>query len=204
MKKKVIKYINDDVLVINLRYDDECKNGHNTFSITANLYDCDFISYEVCYPNKKGNNRYLGACGCLHDEIIKHAPEFAHLIKWHLVSEHEPLHYIANSLYHAASYPPKNAWIYYQVKDTLHLADKEILLRYTDRKTAEKAEKLPGYRVQWDEKTAKESNLAAARNCAIWPEAKLSDFTELALRMRLPKLMEEFNKDMKNIFNAEN
>lgn len=64
-----------------LRYGDECKNGHNTFSLTVN-----------------GGERFGGCC---HDEIEKHWPELAHLIKWHLVSSDGPLHYIANTIYHA-------------------------------------------------------------------------------------------------------
>jgi len=44
--------------------------------------------------------------GCIHDDIAKRIPSFASMIKWHLAGD-EPLHYIANSLYHAgfSNYP---------------------------------------------------------------------------------------------------
>lgn len=64
---------------INIRYDDSCNNGHNTFSITV-------------------DGRNFG--GCMHDEIIKVRPELKKFIKWHLCSTDGPLHYIANTIYH--------------------------------------------------------------------------------------------------------
>ena len=63
-----------------LRFDDRCGNGHNTFSITVDA-------------------QHFG--GCMHAEIAEVFPEYAHLIKWHLVSTDGPLHYIANTLFHA-------------------------------------------------------------------------------------------------------
>jgi hypothetical protein len=42
----------------------------------------------------------------------------------------------------------------------------------------------------------KEPDLKAARNCAVWPEAELKDFTENNLLERLPALMQKFKKDM--------
>lgn len=75
----------DCKLIVKLRYDDTCRNGHNSFSITASLYE---------------NNMEVSG-GCLHDEIIKHAPEFSHLIKWHLVSSDGPMHYVENTKFWA-------------------------------------------------------------------------------------------------------
>ena len=68
-----------------IRYDDECGNGHNSFSITGTTYR---------------DNKEWG-CGCIHDDIAKFAPELAHLIKWHLTSSDGPMYYIANTMYHA-------------------------------------------------------------------------------------------------------
>lgn len=76
---------NEHDLKVFLRYDDECNNGHNTFAITGSLY----------------TNGKIESCGCLHDTIAQYAPEFAPYIKWHLVSSDEPMHYIANTIYHA-------------------------------------------------------------------------------------------------------
>ena len=78
-------------IYVTLRYDDECGNGHNTFSITGSIKDLENHSYNstVC-------------AGCIHDEIAKYFPEFKHLIKWHLCSSDEPMRYIANTLYWAS------------------------------------------------------------------------------------------------------
>ena len=75
-------------LVVNLRFNDECSNGHDTFGITADLYDSRI--------KREGG---LIACGCLHAEIAEHAPKYADLIKWHLCSTTGPLHYLDNTLY---------------------------------------------------------------------------------------------------------
>lgn len=73
-----------------VRFDDEHKNGHNTFAITGEIRD----------PKERRDNGIV-ACGCLHEEIAKAFPELAPLIKWHLTSADGPLHYIANTIYHA-------------------------------------------------------------------------------------------------------
>lgn len=72
-----------------IRFDDNCRNGHNTFAITGEIYipgarDCE-------------------ACGCIHDDLAKAFPELAPLIKWHLTSSDSPMHYIANTVYHASN-----------------------------------------------------------------------------------------------------
>lgn len=96
------EFRNGDVIIAMVRYDDECGNGHNSFAITGELYDRDFIKGESSVTNSKGVERYLGACGCLHEEIAKHFPELKPLIKWHLVSSKGPMHYVANTLWHAS------------------------------------------------------------------------------------------------------
>ncbi|RWO06327.1 MAG: hypothetical protein EOS07_22070 [Mesorhizobium sp.] len=75
-----------------LRFDDNCKNGHSTFAITAEIRD----------PRMR-RDRGIVACGCLHDEIAKTFPELAPLIRWHLVSIDGPMHYIANTVYMASN-----------------------------------------------------------------------------------------------------
>lgn len=70
-------------LNVYVRFDDSCKNGHNSFSITSDLY--------------KGNR--LESYGCQHELVSKHFPELRKYIKWHLTSTDGPLHYIANTMY---------------------------------------------------------------------------------------------------------
>jgi len=72
-----------------VRYDDECRNGHNSFAITG----------EIRIPGR----RDCEACGCLHDEIAKAFPELAPFIKWHLFDSTGPMHYVANTLYLAGN-----------------------------------------------------------------------------------------------------
>lgn len=75
---------NECSIKVKLRYDDDCKNGYNTFSITATIYDSSNIWVKA---------------GCFHDEIAHHFPHLAKYIKWHLCSSNEPLHYLANTMY---------------------------------------------------------------------------------------------------------
>jgi hypothetical protein len=89
-----------EVIKAEVRYDDECGNGHNTFSITADIYDR--------YPRRgettigfAGKTYWNYAGGCCHDEVAKAFPELAPFIKFHLWSSNEPMHYIANGLYWA-------------------------------------------------------------------------------------------------------
>ena len=74
-----------------IRFDDECGNGHNSFAITGEIAS-----------NTSFSERAFVAGGCLHEEIAKHFPELAHLIKWHLCSTDSPMHYVANTVYHAS------------------------------------------------------------------------------------------------------
>lgn len=75
---------------VNARFDDSCKNGHNTFAITADVRTDD--------RRYKRDNGWL-AGGCMHAEITERFPELAHLIPWHLTSDDGPMHYIADAVY---------------------------------------------------------------------------------------------------------
>jgi len=81
---------NEYKIVLCIRYDDECGNGHNTFAMTARIYG------KTSYGRWDDHSG-----GCCHEEIARRFPEYAHLIKWHLVSSDGPLHYFANTMYHA-------------------------------------------------------------------------------------------------------
>lgn len=76
-------------IIANIRYDDNCGNGHNSFSITGEIW-------------RQGNQRDCESCGCIHDEIAKHFPELKPYLKWHLMSSDGPMYYIANTIYHAS------------------------------------------------------------------------------------------------------
>ena len=78
-------------IVCKVRYDDQCGNGHNSFSITGNIYSDESSSNEI----------YFVTGGCIHKEIAKHFPELKHLIKWHLTSSDGLMYYVDKTTYHA-------------------------------------------------------------------------------------------------------
>ena len=71
-----------------VRFDDECKNGHKTFAITG----------EILRKAKNGRWQF-DSCGQIQDDIAKHFPDLVPFFKWHLCSTDGPLHYLANTLY---------------------------------------------------------------------------------------------------------
>jgi hypothetical protein len=89
---KPIKYQGLDCRMrIEIRYDDCCSNGHNSFAITGEIQE-------------KRGNRFVDFTGsCIHDQIAKFYPKYKHLIKWHLMTSDMPMHYIANACYHASN-----------------------------------------------------------------------------------------------------
>jgi hypothetical protein len=89
-------------LVATVRHDDCCGNGHNSFAITGDLYDQTRPSNESCITLSTGKRRWLGSCGCLHEEIAKHFLNLSPLLKWHLTATDGPMHYFANTTYHAS------------------------------------------------------------------------------------------------------
>ena len=79
------------VIEVVIRYDDECGNGHNSFSITGTIWT----------SRRSRADRYFYTGGAIHDEIAKYFPELRKYIKWHFMNSDGPTHYIANTLYHA-------------------------------------------------------------------------------------------------------
>ncbi len=190
-KEKFYKEDGQDYRIrVKIRYDDQCGNGHNSFSITAQI------------DEKRGGiyRDYMG--GCCHKEISKHFPELKDAIKFHLCSSDGPMHYIANTIYHVDEHGPKSAWVYFE--DPANGIERKCV-KYCDVTEAQEMCSTPsktfnyvtkaGYRYEKDPKTAKKSDLYAARSCAIWPDATLEQLQDKdALLARLPALMEEFKK----------
>ena len=94
-KKTYTKIFNEDgkeyQITATARYDDQCGNGHNSFSLTAEIWRS---------RNGQRIGRDCESCGCLHEDIAKHFGELVPFLKWHLVSSDEPMHYLANTIYH--------------------------------------------------------------------------------------------------------
>lgn len=68
-------------LIIYIRLDDPCGNGHDDFSLTADLYD----------------GRRLDSCGMMHDEILKVKPFLKLFAELHGSDENGmPMHAVEN------------------------------------------------------------------------------------------------------------
>jgi len=191
----------DEITIIcNIRYDDQCGNGHNTFAITGETY----------------LNSRCESGGCIHDEIAKHFPEFKHLIPWHLVSSDGPLHYIGNTVYHASD---KDCWGLRKGEQRQLINGKSKLpswmpvirdkddnehhargFPYLDQETQPNDDGDVKY-VPWTrEGEGKEPDLEAARNCVVWPDATLNQLRDkAALAARLPALLASFKSDIESL-----
>jgi uncharacterized protein Usg len=208
--KKMVKTYKEDgnnyKITVELRYDDECGNNHNTFAITADI--------------RENNQEYMG--GCCHDEIAKHFPELQKYIKWHGVTSEGPLHYISNTLYYAGD---KDCWglrqgefnsftydvmangkelfrsrIFYRFRNWLHRgeakAEAEAFMENI------KPELNPHIvQVGYGEPSKGQiPNLGSARSSAVWPDATLEQLqSKEALEARLPALMDEFRQAMEEL-----
>src|SRR5688572_841302 len=78
-------------MTIKIRLNDECKNGHQDFAITADIYE----------KGKPKTDRYFICGGCCHDEIIKAKPKLKIFIDLHLCDyKGIPMHAVENGFYH--------------------------------------------------------------------------------------------------------
>ena len=186
-------YGTDASISVNLRFDDSCRNGHESFAITA----------EVRRPPR------WEAGGCLHEVIAEVFPELEPLIKWHLTSTDGPMHYVGNTCYHAGD----------RDCNGLRRGERKPILgpdkvpTWVPKVTPEKYVKgtqqpvpvLVEYELWCREGEGKERDLAAARSCAVWPDATDDELCqerpqlEAALKARLPALLAEFKRAMLEI-----
>lgn len=76
---------------IKIRLNDECKNGHQDFSITATFWEI----------GKFRNDRNLIKAGCCHEEILKVRPDLQIFVNLHLCDyTGVPMYAVANGFYH--------------------------------------------------------------------------------------------------------
>jgi hypothetical protein len=188
-----------NLIVATVRFDDQCKNGHSSFSITA-------VLYELRDDGLVG----VIASGCLHDGVREHLPELAPYLKWHLCSTEGPMHYVANTVYHAGDRDHHGlrkgevkqlrdgqthlpAWIL----DDVPFEKKHV--DSLDKPAPITLEYRPWCRVG----EGKDRDLAAARSCAIWPDATdeelIAPGLEERLQARLPGLLAEFRAAMESL-----
>ena len=173
-----------------LRYDDSCGNGHNTFSITM--------------ESKAQHRGFYG--GCMHDTIRKVFPEYTHLIQWHLMSTDGPLHYIANTLYHAEDNRIKAQASLESAKVKVEAYKKENALLPCGEHAEDYIKglrKLETWVHIWSDRLveAASPDLEAARCSAVAPHASLEQLQdEEWLRARLPELLNRFRSAMDDVF----
>ena len=198
------------LVVLKMRHDDNCGNGHNTFTMTVDVYEKHRQPGETMVKLSDGKFAWLSCCGCKHDMVAEVFPEFAHMIKWHLVSTDGPMHYLANSLYFASDkdYNGLRKGEKRQIRNgrtgllswKLETEDGrsckiEGIETYVDSNEQPESP-IPGivYAPWYKFGEGKEPDLKGARNCAVWPDAQLQDFTKENLEARLPELLESFRR----------
>jgi hypothetical protein len=199
----------DARLDIKIRWDDSLKNGHNTFAITATLYE-----------RHNGVMRDV-AGGCLHEEIAEQAPELAFAIPFHLFSSDGPLHYFANTTYlagdrdasgyrkdeqrrdHRSGLPlwqlsaPPFTILSRAEKPGIHEMPYEATIRAIQTDPLAEWQPIMG--------EGKERELALARRAACWPEALDDELMlpkkelEQLLAARLPALMARFKQAVEQL-----
>jgi hypothetical protein len=85
------KTIGKETIYVKIRLNDECKNGHQDFSITGDIYEA----------GKPKTDRYFISGGCIHEDILKHFPEFKIFVDLHLCDyKGIPMYAVENGYYH--------------------------------------------------------------------------------------------------------
>lgn len=201
--RPVSGYGTNGVMHVNIRFDDECKNGHQSFSITADVY-----------TTESRRRRDTAAGGCMHEEIIKRFPKLAPLVKWHLMSTDGPMHYVANTCYHAGDRDcngltkgesrqirnGRTGLPCWTLETTPAGLPRNVDAEECPTETAT-VKYVPWCRIG----EGKERDLQAARESAVWPDATDAQLSlpraelEVLLAERLPGLVAEFRADMERV-----
>lgn len=91
---KANRIVKGEHIFVTIKLADDCKNGHQDFSITADIYQA----------GKPKTDRYWIGGGCCHDDILKAFPEFKIFVDLHLCDyTGAPMHAVSNMHYHLRS-----------------------------------------------------------------------------------------------------
>lgn len=119
LKHNLIKTINGLTYYIAIRLNDECKNGHNDFSITGMVYEAD----------KPKIDRYCHGGGAMGDTLAKLFPELSIFNELHLCDVNgAPMYAIENGFYFIQN-EPKHIMSHFRVNEK----EAEILKTAEDR-----------------------------------------------------------------------
>lgn len=84
--------VQGEPMKIHIRLSGPCKNGHNDFAITADIWEKD---------SKKLTDRNLSRCGMCHEDILKKMPSLKLFVDLHLSNElGAPMYAVENGYYH--------------------------------------------------------------------------------------------------------
>lgn len=203
MIKSYVRMVGGGRVEAEVRFDDRCKNGHNTLSITGKVFE-----------NQPGGIELLVCSGACHDDIAKAFPELRDVIKFHLVSTDGPMHYPGNALYHAGN---RDHWGLlkgefrqhtsrgpYQNGGVAGVPNWELRIPAWGERDVYAAEKPAPVMLEWQPSgitgEGKDRDLDAARACACWPEATDAELClepeelKKLLMARLPLVMQEFRR----------
>lgn len=124
LKYNVTKTKEGKDVIIKIRLNDECHNGHQDFAITGEVYP----------SGKRGDRNCLGA-GCVHDDILAIAPEFKQFVDLHLSTyDGVPMYAVANGFYHLVNSSAKTTMEYLRIDqkefDFIKKAEDELHFQY--------------------------------------------------------------------------
>lgn len=206
-EKSFIEDGHNKKIIVNIRFDDQCGNGKNSFSITGEIKNLSLRSRDN-----------VESCGCIHDDIEKHFPELKKYIHFHLMSANEgPMHYVANALYFVSD-RDCNGLLKGEKRQIVNGKSKLPVwhLVAVDKITGEEFETYQidrsidalekpeskytlEYRSWCRIGEGKEIEIDKARHTARWPEAELKDFTKENLEKRLPMLLENLKNAVEEL-----
>lgn len=84
--------VHGEPMHIHIRLSDSCKNGHNEFAITADIW------HKGAH---KLTERNIDRCGCCHEDILKKNPSLKLFVDLHLSDESgAPMNAVENGYYH--------------------------------------------------------------------------------------------------------
>lgn len=191
--------------------------------------ECQF-RFEIGFTHFQGQAPYFSITGSTWElgkpKIDKYSitsgalrvgdyfPELGYLDKYHLMSTEQPMHYIANTLYHASNRDHNGllkdekrqirnggtgrlCWHQVAIDEKGNETELYTLNKYQDSETQPNSENIRiEWRPLWRVGEGKSPDLEAARSSACWPDAELSDFTKEKLEARLPELLKQFRRDI--------